>query len=350
MLWSSLTAIALLLSQANAFGEGKGLVGVSMPEIRNTRWISDGENMEKYLKEAGYAVDLQNAKSDVATQIKQIEGMIDKGAKVLVIGAIDGSVLSDVLKKAADKSIKVIAYDRLIMKTKNVDYYTTFNNYQVGVLQGQSLVAGLKLSEGKGPFNIELFGGSPDDTNAYYFYDGAMSVLRPYIESGKLVIKSKEIGLTRVATMRWDPATGKARMVRLLKDFYSKDKLDGVLAANDGLARGILDAAKAAGYCTKEKPCPIVTGQDAEVDSVKSIIAGEQYSTIFKDTRDLAKATVAMADAIMRGEKPTVNDTKTYNNGAKILSSNLLPMTAVDKSNYKKLLIDSGYIKEEQLK
>ena len=340
---------ALTLSPV-ASAQDKGLVGVSMPETNLQRWISDGSNIEKYLKEAGYSVALENAENSVSRQISQIEGMITKGAKVLVIAAIDGSVLSDVLKKAAEKGIKVIAYDRLIMKTKNVDYYTTFNNYQVGVLQAGSLVEGLKLKEGQGPFNIEIVGGSPDDTNAYYFYDGAMSVLKPYIDSGKLVVRSKEMGMHKVGSLRWDPAVGKARMDRLMRTYYTKDRLDGVLSANDGLSRAVIASVRAAGYCTKEKPCPIVTGQDAEVESVKSIIAGEQYSTIFKDTRDLAKSTVVMADAIMRGEKPQINDTKTYNNGAKVLQSNLLPMVAVDKSNYKKYLIDSGYIKESQLK
>ena len=343
-------AVCLLVCANPGYAASKGIVGVSMPTKASARWIDDGNNMVKYLTEAGYTADHQNAEADVGRQISQIQSMIDKGAKVLVIGAIDGGVLGDVLKKAADKGIKVISYDRLITKTKNVDYYTTFNNFEVGVLQAGSLVDALKLKEGKGPFNIELFGGSPDDTNAYYFYDGAMSVLNPYLANGKLVIRSGEKGLNKVATLRWNGDAAKARMDVLLKNHYAKDRVDAVLSPYDGLSIGILTALKNAGYCTAQKPCPFVSGQDAEVPSVKSIIQGEQYSTIFKDTRELAKATVKLVDAVLSGKQPEVNDTRTYNNGAKLMQSVLLKPVAVDKTNYKRLLVDSGYLTEAQLK
>ena len=254
------------------------------------------------------------------------------------------------LQKAADKGVKVIAYDRLIKGSKNVDYYATFDNFQVGVLQANSIVDALKLKEGKGPFNIELFGGSPDDNNAFFFYNGAMSVLDPYIKSGKLVVRSKQMGMDKVGTLRWDGAVAQARMDNLLSAYYGKDKVDAVLSPYDGLSIGILSSLKGVGYCTAEQPCPIVTGQDAEVPSVKSIIRGEQYSTIFKDTRELAKVTVGMVDAVMGGKAPQINDTKTYNNDVKVVPSYLLKPVAVDKSNYKTILIDSGYIKEDQLK
>ena len=343
-------AIALVSFGGVCVAQSKGIVGVSMPTKASERWIDDGNNMVKYLQAAGYTADLQNAEADVGRQISQIESMISKGAKVLVIGAIDGGVLSGVLKTAAEKGIKVISYDRLITKTKNVDFYTTFNNFDVGVLQAGTLVEALKLKEGKGPFNIELFGGSPDDTNAYYFYDGAMSVLGPYIASGKLVVRSGEMGMNKVATMRWDGGVAKVRMERLLKSHYSQEKIEAVLSPYDGLSIGILTALKSAGYCDAKKPCPYVTGQDAEVPSVRSIIQGEQYSTVFKDTRELAKATVAMVDSLMSGKSPEINDTRTYNNGTKIVPALLLKPVAIDKSNYKKYLVDSGYLKEAQLK
>ena len=327
-----------------------GLVGVSMPTKSSARWIDDGNNMVKELKAAGYDADLQYAEDDIPNQLAQIENMVTKGAKVLVIAAIDGTTLSDVLQKAADKGVKVISYDRLITKTKNVDYYATFNNFEVGVLQAGTLVDALKLKEGKGPFNIELFGGSPDDTNAFYFYNGAMSVLDPYIKSGKLVVRSKQMGMDKVGTLRWDGAVAQARMDNLLSAYYGKDKVNAVLSPYDGLSIGILSSLKGVGYCTATQPCPFVSGQDAEVPSVKSIIKGEQYSTIFKDTRELAKVAVKMVNAVMTGSKPEINDTKTYNNLVKIVPSYLLKPVAVDKTNYKKILVDSGYISEDKLK
>jgi putative multiple sugar transport system substrate-binding protein len=349
MLVTSLLVAALgFVSYAQA--QSKGLVGVSMPTKSSARWISDGDSMVKYLKAAGYSVDLQYAEDDIPNQLAQIENLVTKGAKVLVIASIDGTTLSDVLQKAADKGVKVISYDRLITKTKNVDYYATFNNFEVGVLQATSLVDGLKLKEGKGPFNIELFGGSPDDTNAFYFYDGAMSVLKPYIDSGKLVVRSKQMGMDKVGTLRWDGAVAQARMDNLLSAYYGKDKIHAVLSPYDGLSIGILSSLKGVGYCTAAQPCPLVSGQDAEVPSIKSIIKGEQYSTIFKDTRELAKVTVGMVDAVMGGKKPEINDTKTYNNLVKVVPSYLLKPVAVDKTNYQKIVVDSGYIKAEQLK
>ena len=347
--------VASLLVSALGFASfaqaaDKGLVGVSMPTKSSARWISDGDNMVKQLKAAGYSVDLQYAEDDIPNQLAQIENMVTKGVKVLVIASIDGTTLSDVLQKAADKGVKVIAYDRLIKKSKNVDYYATFNNYEVGVLQAQSLVDGLKVKEAKTPLNIELFGGSPDDNNAFFFYDGAMSVLKPLIDSGKLVVRSKQMGMEKVGTLRWDGAVAQARMDNLLSAYYGKDKVHGVLSPYDGLSIGILSSLKGVGYCTATQPCPIVTGQDAEVPSIKSIIKGEQYSTIFKDTRELAKVTVGMVDAVMGGKAPQINDTKTYNNDVKVVPSYLLKPVAVDKSNYKKIVVDSGYIKEDQLK
>ena len=216
--------------------------------------------------------------------------MITKKEKVLVIASIDGTTLSDALQKAADAGIRVISYDRLILGSPNVDYYATFDNFQVGVLQAQSIVHGLGLDAGKnGPFNIELFGGSADDNNAFFFYNGALSVLQPYIDNGKLVVQSKQMGMDKVSTLRWDAAAAQARMDNLLSAYYTNKKVDAVLSPYDGLSIGIISSLKGVGYGTKDLPMPIISGQDAEIPSVKSIIAHEQYSTIFKDTRDLAK-------------------------------------------------------------
>jgi putative multiple sugar transport system substrate-binding protein len=233
---------------------------------------------------------------------------------------------------------------------KQTGYYTTFDNFQVGVLQAQSIEKALGLKEGKGPFNIELFGGSPDDNNSFFFYDGAMSVLQPYIDKGKLVVQSKQLGMNKVSTLRWDGSVAQARMDNLLSAYYAKKRLDAVLSPYDGLSIGIISSLKGVGYGQPGQPFPVVTGQDAEVPSVKSMLRKEQYSTIFKDTRELAKVTANMVDDVLAGKKPQVNDTKTYNNKIKVVPSYLLKPVPVDLSNYKKALIDSGYIKEEQLK
>ena len=333
-----------------ASAQDKGTVGISMPTKSSARWIDDGNNMVKIAKERGYKTDLQYADDDIPNQLAQIENMITKGVKVLVIAAIDGTTLSDALQKAADKGVKVIAYDRLIKGSKNVDYYATFDNFQVGVIQAQSLEKGLNLKGGKGPFNIELFGGSPDDNNAFFFYDGAMSVLKPYIDSGKLVVRSKQMGMEKVGTLRWDGAVAQARMDNLLSAHYTSGRVDAVLSPYDGLSIGILSSLKGVGYGTPKQPFPFVSGQDAEVASVKSMLRNEQYSTVFKDTRELAKVTMNMVDAMASGKKPEINDTKTYNNGIKIVPSYLLKPVSVDITNWKKILIDSGYYKESQIK
>ena len=343
------TAIGIASFVAPALAQEKGTVGIAMPTKSSARWIDDGNNIVAQLKAAGYGTDLQYADDDIPNQLSQIENMVTKGVKVLVIAAIDGTTLSDVLQQAADAKIKVIAYDRLIRDSKNVDYYATFDNFQVGVLQAGTIVKGLGLAEGKGPFNIELFGGSPEDNNAYFFYNGAMSVLQPYIDSGKLVIKSGQQGMDKVGTLRWDPATAQARMDNLLSANYTTGRVDAVLSPYDGISIGILSSLKGVGYGTKAQPLPFVSGQDAEVPSVKSIIAGEQYSTIFKDTRELAKVTVAMVDAVMTGKEPQINDTKTYDNGVKVVPSYLLKPVAVDKTNVKDVLVTSGYYTADQI-
>jgi putative multiple sugar transport system substrate-binding protein len=342
-------AAGALAFAGSAFAQDKGTIGVSMPTKSSARWISDGDSMVKSLKDKGYKADLQFADDDIPNQLAQIENMITKKVKVLVIAAIDGTTLSDALQKAADSGIKVIAYDRLIKNSKNVDYYATFDNFQVGVIQAQSIEKNLKLKEGKGPFNVELFGGSPDDNNAFFFYDGAMSVLKPYIDSGKLVVRSKQMGMDKVGTLRWDGAVAQSRMDNLLSANYTTGRVDAVLSPYDGLSIGILSSLKGVGYGTPKLPMPVVTGQDAEVPSVKSMLRGEQTSTVFKDTRELAKVTVNMIDAMLSGKKPEINDTKTYNNGVKIVPSYLLKPVSVDISNWKPILIDSGYYKEAQI-
>jgi len=345
------TAALACLFVGQAWAEGKGLVGIAMPTKSSARWIDDGNNMVKQLKEAGYDTDLQYAEDDIPNQLNQIENMITKGVKVLVIASIDGTTLTNALENAEAAGIKVIAYDRLIRESNAVSYYATFDNFKVGVQQASSLVKGLKerFPDAK-PWNVELFGGSPDDNNAFFFYNGAMSVLQPMIDKGEIVVPSGQMGMDKVGTLRWDPATAQSRMDNILSAQYSKKQLHGVLSPYDGLSIGILSSVKGVGYGSGDLKMPIVSGQDAEIPSVKSIIAGEQYSTIFKDTRALAGVTVKMVDAVLKGSQPDINDTKTYDNGKKVVPSYLLEPVPVDKTNYEKVLVGSGYYKAEQLK
>jgi putative multiple sugar transport system substrate-binding protein len=343
-------ASAAASAGASAAAGAGGLVGIAMPTKSSARWIADGDNLVKSLTALGYTTDLQYAEDDIPTQLNQVENMITKGAKVLVIAAIDGTTLTDTLQKAADAGIKVFAYDRLIRNSPNVDYYAAFDNFQVGVAQAGSIVDSLDLNNAAGPFNIELFAGSPDDNNAGFFFNGAMSILQPLIDSGKLVVQSKETKFPeQVGTLRWDGATAQARMDTILATHYTDKRADAVLSPYDGISRGIIASLKQVGYYSADKPAPVVTGQDAELPSVKSIIAGEQTSTVFKDTRTLAAQVAKMVDQFLKGETVEVNDTKTYENGVKTVPSFLLPVVSVTKDTVVKELVDTGYYTQAQI-
>nr|BFE71294.1 sugar ABC transporter substrate-binding protein [Actinoplanes digitatis] len=345
--------------QASGTGDNSGaLVGVTMPTRSSERWIGDGDNLKKQLEAKGYKVDLQYAEDDIPTQVNQLDNQITRGAKLLIIASIDGTAITTQLQSAKEKNIPVIAYDRLIRDSPNVDYYATFDNFKVGVQQATSLLVGLKLlkedgttkGDAKGPLNVELFVGSPDDNNATFFFNGAMSVLQPYIDNKTLVVKSGQTDFKQVAILRWKPETAQKRMEDLLTSTYKGGvKVDGVLSPYDGLSIGILSALKSSGYGTTGQPYPVVTGQDAEVASVKSIIAGEQFATIYKDTRKLADTTVQMADAVLKGEKPATNNDKDYDNGVKVVPAQLLDSVIIYKSNYEKELVESGYYKASDL-
>lgn len=342
--------MASMLAVGAAEAQDKGSIGIAMPTKSSARWISDGGSMVEQFEKAGYATDLQYAEDDIPNQLAQIENMITKGVDALVIAAIDGTTLSNALENAAAAGIKVIAYDRLIRDSEHVDYYATFDNFKVGVQQAGSLVAGLKerFPDVK-PWNVELFGGSPDDNNAFFFYNGAMSVLQPLIDDGSIKIVSGQMGMDRVGTLRWDGAVAQARMDNLLSAFYTNDRVHGVLSPYDGLSIGILSSLKGVGYGSGDMEMPIVSGQDAEVPSVKSILADEQYSTVFKDTRELARVTVGMVEALLGGGEPEINDTETYDNGVKVVPSYLLEPVSVDKSNWEEILVGSGYYTKDQI-
>ncbi|GAA4741084.1 sugar ABC transporter substrate-binding protein [Modestobacter marinus] len=336
-------------------------IGVSMPTETSERWIADGANVESQLEEAGYEVELLYAGDDIPTQSQQIDQMIAQGADALIVAAIDGTALSAQLQNAADQGIPVISYDRLIRETENVDFYVSFDNFKVGVAQGTALLTGLGITDEEGnptgatgPFNIELFAGSLDDNNAGFFFDGAMSVLQPYIDNGTLVVKSGQTGIEQAATLRWSQETAQRRMEDLLTSSYNDGSVvNGVLSPYDGISRGIITALQNAGYGPTQdaqpKPMPVITGQDAEIASVKLIADNVQDSTIFKDTRLLAEQAVAAATAYLEGEEPEANDTETYDNGVKVVPSYLLPIETVYQDDIQSVLIDSGYYTAEEV-
>lgn len=328
-----------------------GKIGVSMPTQSLQRWNQDGSNMKEQLESAGYTVDLQYAgDNDIPTQVSQIENMISGGCEILVIAAIDGNALTTVLAEAKAKDIPVIAYDRLIMDSDAVTYYATFDNWQVGVLQGKYIEEALDLENTDGPYNIELFTGAPDDNNINFFFGGAMEVLQPYIDSGKLVVLSGQTEKEQCATESWKTEKSQERMENLISaNNYgpSGTKLDAVLSSNDSVANGITNALLAAGYTAED--FPVLTGQDCDKPSVKNMIAGTQSMSIFKDTRTLAEQVVKMVDSIMKGTEPDVNDTQTYDNGTGIIPSFLCEPIQATIDNYTELLLDSGYYTQEDL-
>jgi len=331
--------------------EGGLKIGISMPTQSLQRWNQDGADMKAQFEAEGYSVDLQyGGDNDIATQVSQIEIMIEGGVKVLVIAPIDGSSLTEVLKSAQEKGIPVISYDRLIMNSPAITYYATFDNTKVGEMQGRFIVDRLDLENTSGPYNIELFTGPTDDNNVNYFFGGAMSVLTPYIDSGKLVVPSGQTGKAQCATPNWSTEEGQKRMENLIQSqqYGPKGKrLDAVLSSNDLVAHGITNALLQAGYTGDD--FPVLTGQDCDKPSVKNLIAGTQTMSIFKDTRALASKVTGMVNAILKGEQPEINDTTTYDNNDHVIPSYLCNPVVVTKENYKEILIDSGYYKESEL-
>ncbi|MDR2722913.1 MAG: sugar-binding protein [Cellulomonadaceae bacterium] len=334
-------------------------VGVAMPTQTSERWIADGNSVQSGLEAAGFNVNLQFANDDIPTQQQQIDQMITQGADVLIVASIDGTALATQLQAAAEAGIPVIAYDRLIRDTANVDFYVTFDNYQVGVDQATSLLIGLGVldadgneTDSTGPYTVELFAGSLDDNNAHFFWNGAMDTLQPFIDAGTLVVGSGQTSIEQAATLRWSQETAQRRMEDLITAHYSggSGQLDGILSPFDGISRGIITALQNAGYGpTIGQGMPVVTGQDAEIASVALIDQDVQYSTIFKDTRLLAEQAVIAAQAFATGNTPEANNTTDYDNGVKVVPSFLLQVETVIRDNIQTVLIDSGFFTAEQV-
>ncbi len=331
-------------------GKKSGRIGISMPTQSSQRWIIEGNEMKDQLEAMGYTVDLQYGEDLVDHQVNQIENMLTKEIDVLIVGAIDSGAMTDIVKKVKDSGALVIAYDRLLMNTENVDYYATFDSIRIGELQGGYIVEKLGLEEGKGPFNIELFAGSLDDNNTALYWEGAMNKLSPYIDNGMLVVKSGQTDMNQCATLRWDGAEAQKRMDNILSSAYSDGShVDAVLAPYDGISIGVLSSLKAIGYGSEDMPYPIITGQDAEIPSIKSILAGEQTQTVFVNVKNLASVAVTMADQYLSGKEVEVNMVEYYDNGVKKVSGMAIDATSLDMDNAVEELVGSGYYTEEQI-
>ena len=341
---SIILCLLMVCLSASALADGQK-VGVSMPTKDLQRWNQDGDNMQKLLEEAGYSVDLQFASNDVQQQLNQVTNMINNGCEVLVIAAIEGSSLGSALDLAKEKGIPVIAYDRLLMESDAVSYYATFDNYKVGTVQGTYIKEKLDLDNAEGPFNLEITAGDPGDNNALYFYQGAIDVLKPYIDAGKLVVKSGQIEFTDVATPTWKTEVAQNRATTVLANYADGSNIDAWLCSNDSTALGVTNALED-GY---DGEWPIITGQDCDKSNVKNMIAGKQSMSVFKDTRTLAAQVVKMVGQILSGETVDVNDTETYNNGKMTVPSFLCEPVFADVNNYEELLIESGYYTLEDI-
>ena len=336
--------LALCAITASADGE---LIGVSMPTKDLQRWNQDGENMKNMLEAEGYAVDLQYASNDVQQQLNQVTNMINNGCDVVVIAAIEGSSLGSALDLAKEKGIPVIAYDRLLMESDAVSYYATFDNYKVGTVQGTYVKEALDLDNAEGPFYMEITAGDPGDNNANFFYSGAMDILKPYIDEGKIIVKSGQVEFTDVATPTWKTEVAQTRASSILSSFYADgSKIDAWLCSNESTALGVTNALED-NYDNDE--WPIITGQDCDISNVKNMIAGKQSMSVFKDTRTLAAQVVKMVGQILKGEEVDVNDTETYDNNKIVVPSFLCEPVFADVNNYQELLLDSGYYTADQL-
>ncbi|WP_199916477.1 multiple monosaccharide ABC transporter substrate-binding protein [Miniimonas sp. S16] len=326
---------------------GDVLVGIAMPTKSLERWNRDGAHLEELLKDDGFSTSLQYADNKVDQQISQVENMINDGADILVVASIDGTALAPVLQTAADAGITVIAYDRLINGTDNVDYYATFDNYGVGQMQGEFIVDQLDLENTTETYNLEPFAGSPDDNNAKFFFAGAWDVLQPYVESGTLVVPSGKAPASdddwqSIGIQGWSSDTAQSEMENRLNSFYSGgEKVDVVLSPNDSLALGIAQALAGAGY-TPGDGYPILTGQDADKANVLNMLAGKQAMTVWKDTRTLGDQVATMVSEIAAGQEVTVNDTESYDNGNKVVPTYLLPPQVITPDTVN-VLVDSGF-------
>lgn len=315
--------------------EADAVIGVSLPWLGTQNWKEAEEMFKAELEAAGFTPLIQAADQKVATQ-QQIESMIQNGAKVIVVGPVDGSQLGAVLEEAKAAGVYVIGYDRLLENTTGVDCVVQFGSVKTGVLQAEALLAGLKELKGEGPWNIELFGGGPADPNAPNFFTGAMSVLQPLIDDGTINVVSGQLDFAQCATLDWDNSKAQARMDSLLSGFYSDIEIHGVLCPNDGIARACITSCEQAGQAI-----PVVSGLDAENESVEWVWSGRQYSTVAKPTDALVAQTIEIIKALQAGNDMPATDVL-ENNGKIDVMIYELPPVVVTKDNAKEVFANDA--------
>lgn len=325
-------------------------VGIVLPTKDEPRWIQDETRFVDALRATDYSVEILFSQGDSAKEKQNVEALIAKGIKVLIICPHDGAGAAAAAEAAKNEGITVISYDRLITDTDAVDFYVTFDSFQVGVAQGQYLI-----DKATGTGNpLYLYAGAASDNNAFIFFDGAWSVLQPKIADGTFVIKnsSEAVALQDKATLtrdeqgkiigqvttNWDFNEAKNKAEAHLTSTGAADKGDVfILAPNDGTARAIADAFAADKDVTSYK----VTGQDAEKASVQYIIDGKQSMTVFKDVRTLVNDAINMAVTVLKGNTPET--TGEYDNGAIQVPAKQTEVVVVEQANVKAAMVDSGY-------
>ncbi len=336
--------------------EGGKKVGISMPTKSLERWNRDGSYLEEQFKGKGCEVELTYSDNKIDQQVKDIENLIADKVNLLVVAAIDGESLSNVLDSAKEAGIPVISYDRLIMNTDAISYYVSFDNYTVGKLQGEFVEDKLDLKNaGDKKYNIEFTAGDPADNNATFFFNGAMDVLKPYLDKGTLVIQSQQNTFQQVATASWDTKNAMNRMQNILGSYYPNGtKLDVALCSNDSTALGVTQAIES-DYWDKDN-MPIITGQDGDEANLANIVDGKQSMTVYKAVANEAVATLDLGMEMLSGKTPDADliksagwkfdctyDTESYDNGKAKIPSYLLVPTVVTKDNLQKELVDTGY-------
>ena len=339
-------ALSMVACGGGKKDDGAKTVGILMPTKEQTIWSIQGDRLVAGFQAAGFATEIEFAEDDSARQATQIENMISKGVDVLVIAAVDCAALTDACEKAKEAGILVIADDRLITNTKAVDYYVTFDLVKMGELQGQFIADALDLANAAGPFTLEIFSGSPDDTNAISFYNGAMNILQPHIDSGKLVVKSGQVEYGATAIQGWDSAKAQSRMDNLLSGFYADDHLDAVLVAADCLAIGVISSLESMGYGTGDVAFPLITGQDAELAAIKNIKVGKQSMTAFLDANLLTEIIVPLVGDLLAGKEVTPD--ATYNNGVFDVPTKTYSPKAITAENVD-YLVEVGFYSEADI-
>lgn len=343
-------------SNKNGADSEKKKVGISMPTKSLERWNRDGSYLEEQFKKEGYDVEIIYSDNDTEQQVKDLQSMISDKVDILVVAAVDGDTLSTVLEDAKEQNIPVISYDRLIMNTDAISYYVSFDNYKVGQLQGQYIIDTLKLDSPKKKYNMEITAGDPADNNSIFFYNGAMDILKKYIDDGTVNIVSKQKEFDKVVTPQWSVDEALNRMQDILSTFYAdgNNQLDIALCSNDSTALGVTQAIES-DYAGKNTP--LITGQDGDIENLKNIIDGKQAMTVYKAIEKEAVVTLELVKSILDGENSDASltdkfdcecsyDTESYHNSIKKIPSYLLVPEVITKDNYKEKLVDTGYYEE----